>query len=388
MSPSFLGYRRADTRCGTRNYLAVISSVGCANELTRRIAGDLPLARAIAHDQGCAQLTPDIQQVERTLAGIARNPNVGAVVVVSLGCESVSAAAIAAAAREAGRPVETVCLQEQGGFGNALAAGLAAAHRMSLALAGQEREQVPASELVVGIKCGASDATSGLLANPVCGTASDLVVAAGGTSIFCETTEFMGAEDILCARAADAGVAQRIRDIVRRVESDVQRTGFDMRGGQPSPGNMAGGITTIEEKSLGAVCKGGTATIRGVLEYGSPPPGRGLYIMDSPGREMEVLSGLAAAGANVILFTTGRGAPQGFPIVPVVKISANPHTCERLAEHIDCPVLGLLEGTADVAGAGQRLYSLIARVASGRLTRAEVCGYTETLNIWVRGPVI
>jgi len=383
----FQGYERPDGRYGVRNHLAVISSVGCANEVTRRVAQEIGAA-AVLHGQGCGQMPSDLERVRATLAGIGTNPNVGAVLVVGLGCEGVPARQLASDIAASGRPVDVVVLQEIGGYSKACERGIELGRKLAAAIAGQKRREVDISHLVVGIKCGASDATSGMACNPAAGIASDMLVAAGGTCIFCETTELIGAEHLMARRAISPEVGRTLLHVVRRLEAEAGRFGSDMRGGQPSPGNMAGGISTIEEKSLGAICKAGSAPLQGVLEYGVRPAGRGLYFMDSPGREIEVFAGLASAGAQLMLFTTGRGAPQGFPIAPVVKVSANARTCAFLAEHIDVDVSGVMDGSQTLQQAGELIFGHILQVASGHPTKAETIGYVETMDIFVRGPAI
>lgn len=388
MTPrGFLGYERPDGRYGVRNHVAVISSVGCANEVTRRVAQEIGAA-AVLHGQGCGQMPSDLDRVRATLAGIGTNPNVGAVLVVGLGCEGVSPRQLASEIAASRKPVEMVVLQEIGGYSKACHKGIELGRKLAAEIRGLKRREADLSQLVVGIKCGASDATSGIACNPAAGIASDMLIAAGGTSIFCETTELIGAEHLMARRAVSPEVADRLFRAVRRVEEEAGRFGTDMRGGQPSPGNMAGGITTIEEKSLGAICKAGSAPLRGVVEYGVPPVGRGLYFMDSPGREIEVFAGLASAGAQVMLFTTGRGAPQGFPVAPVIKVSANAHTCAFLAEHIDVDVSGVMDGSQTLQQAGEIIFGHILQVASGHPTKAETIGYVETMDIFVRGPAI
>jgi len=384
---SFMGYERPDGRFGVRNHLAVISSVGCANEATRRIAQGVG-GSAVMHGQGCGQMPSDLAQVRRVLAGIGSNPNVGATLVVGLGCEGVPAKDLAADIAGAGKPVEWVSLQAAGGLTRVVERGIEIGRKLKASIDGQARKEADASQLTIGIKCGASDATSGLISNPAVGVASDLLIAAGGSSIFCETTELIGAEHLLARRAVTPEVGEGLIRIVRRLEYEVGRFGMDMRGGQPTPGNMAGGITTIEEKSLGAVCKAGLSPLQEALEYGERPKGKGLVFMDSPGREIEVFAGLASAGAQVMLFSTGLGAPQGFPIAPVIKISANRHTCSWLAEHIDLDISAAMSGGQTLAQAGEAIFAFTLAVASGELTAAERIGYTETLDIFVRGIVI
>lgn len=384
---TFLGYPRPDCRFGVRNHLAVLSSVACVNEVTRRIATEVGGA-ALLHSQGCGQLPTDMAEVRRVLANVATNPNVGAVLVVGLGCEGVQARDLAADIGAMGWPVEMVSLQETGGYTRTVERGIQLAGKLQKLIQDQRRTEVDLSELTVGIKCGGSDATSGIVTNKAAGLAGDLLVAAGGCYVFCETTELIGAEHLLAQHAMSKDVGDRLCDMVHRFESNIASYGVDMRGGQPSPGNMAGGITTIEEKSLGVVCKAGSTPLRDVLRYGERPPGRGLFFMESPGREKEAVTGLAAAGAQVVLFTTGRGAPQGFPVVPVVKISANASTCSFLGEHIDVDVSGVMDNRQTIPEAAGTIFQRLLAVASGDLTRAEVLGYTEGLDVYVRGPVI
>ena len=216
------------------------------------------------------------------------------------------------------------------------------------------QEECDISELVLGLKCGSSDTTQGLAATPAIGVASDTVVAAGGTSILGETTEFIGAEHIAATHAKDKETGDKILELVERMENRAKAVGCDMRGGQPTGGNIKGGLTTIEEKSLGAFAKGGVSKIQEVYEYGVKPTVKGLVVMDSPGREPEILTGLAAAGCNVIAFATGRGAPQGFPFVPVVKLTANSVTWERMRDHMDMSVAGVIEGSESLPEAVER----------------------------------
>ena len=384
---SFFAYARPDGRYGVRNHLAILSSVGCANEVTRRIASELG-GTPILHGQGCGQMPADLHQVRRVLAAIGSHPNVGAVLVVGLGCEGVPPHDLARDIADAGKPVGTVVLQEAGGYTQVVAKGLETGRQLQGRLQAQQRTKVDVAALTIGIKCGASDATSGMIANPATGLVVDKLIALGGTAVFCETTELIGAEHLVARRAVRPDVGQKLLDMVRRKEQEAARFGSDMRGGQPSPGNMAGGISSIEEKSLGAVCKAGSAPLQDVVEYGERPAGRGLYFMDSPGREIEVFAGLASAGAQVMLFTTGRGAPQGFPIAPVIKVSANSRTCASLHEHIDINISEVLERRMAMEEARDTIWDRLLAVASGDLTTAEIIGYTETMDVYVRGPVI
>jgi len=383
---SFQGYRRQNGSVGTRNYVGIISTVSCANDVTWWISQEVEGSVPFVHGQGCAQTRPDLDQVTRTLISLGWNPNLAGVLIVSLGCESVLADQIAAGIAKSGKPVEMVVIQKVGGAKTAVARGSSLAQAMVAKTSTLRREEFADSELVLGVKCGASDTTSGLAANPAAGATCDLLIDNGGTCIFGETTEFIGAEHILVRRAATHQVAEKIMNVVARTEKRAIAMGFDMRGGQPTTGNIAGGLTTIEEKSLGAIVKGGSRPIQEVYEYGERPQGKGLFIVDTPGREPEFLTALAAAGAQVIVFTTGLGAPQGFPFIPVIKVTANPATYEQLPDHLD--MLVNLTGHTDFAETGRTLYQEIVEVASGKQTKAEILNYGNFPNIFTIGPVI
>jgi len=322
------------------------------------------------------------------LIGLGSNPNLAAILLVSLGCESTDIDEVTSAIRKTGKQVEVVAIQETGGAARTRAEGSLIVQNMVAEASKLKRERCDISEIVLGLKCGSSDTTQGLAATPVIGAASDLIVEAGGVSVLGEVTEFIGAEHIMARHGATEAIGKQIIDLVTRMENRAKSVGCDMRGGQPTGGNIKGGLTTIEEKSLGAVAKGGSAKIQAVYEYGEKPKVKGLVVMDSPGREPEILTGLAAAGCNVIAFATGRGAPQGFPFVPVVKLTGNSKTWERMRDHMDLSVSSVIEGTESIPEAGERLLGSILEVATGMRTRAEITGYTRAMDIYVTGPVI
>ena len=385
---SFLGFPRPDGQVGIRNHIGIISTVICANDVTLKIAQQVDGAVAFLHDQGCCQTPIDLNQVTKTLINLGKNPNLAGVLLVSLGCESVLLEEIRKETATSGKPVKTLSIQKIGGMLPAIAEGCRIAQGMVIAASAIRRETFDDSHLSVGVKCGASDTTSGLISNPAAGAAFDLICDHGGTCVFGETTEFLGAEHILMRRAANPGVAKKIEKIVTRMEKRAEMMGVDMRGGQPTTGNIKGGLTTIEEKSLGAIVKGGTRPIKDVYEYGDQITRKGLFVMDSPGREPEFLSGIAATGVQLIIFSTGIGAPQGFPFVPVLKISGNPQTQRCLADHIDKVIQLPEKGTDSLAKAGQDLFEEIKAIASGKKTKAEVLGYGQFSNIFTVGPVI
>lgn len=384
----FFGYRRQDGGVGTRNYVGVLSTVICANEVAENISRQVAGTAAFLHHQGCCQTPVDIERVNDVLIGLAKNPNLASVLLVSLGCESTDVKKVAETIGESGKRVETIVIQEIGGAARASAEGILLAQSMVAQASEQRRESFPLSELVLGLKCGSSDTTSGLSSNPTVGILSDLAVKEGGVSILGEVTEFIGAEHLLAKHAKDEKTGRKIIDLVNKMENRAMQMGFDIRGGQPTGGNIKGGLTTIEEKSLGAIAKAGEAPIQAVYDYGVKPDVKGLVVMDSPGREPEILTGLAAAGVNVIAFTTGRGAPQGFPFVPVIKLTGNENTWKNLQDHMDFSVVSIMEGTETLDEAGKRLFSEVVDVASGKRTKAEISGYTSSMDIYMVGPVI
>lgn len=385
---NFMGYRRADGTVGTRNYVGVLSAIVCVNEVVEAIVRQVQGTARFTHHQGCCQTPLDIGLVNKALIGLGRNPNLHSVIVVSLGCESTDLTEVLAGIQATGKRVEHLVVQEVGGAARTTAQGILLAQEMVLEASQQQREPFPISELVMGMKCGSSDTTSGLVPNPAIGVASDLLVAAGGTSILGEVTEFIGAEHILARHAANPEVAEDIIGLVKRMEKRAMAVGEDIRGGQPTGGNIKGGLTTIEEKSLGAIAKAGTAPIQAVYEYGVRPTVKGLVVMDSPGREPEILTGLAAAGANVIAFATGRGAPQGFPFVPVLKITGSRTAAGKMSDHIDMNLSGVIDGADTIPDAGRRVLEELVRVASGAMTKAEISGYVNSMDVYMQGPVI
>jgi len=383
----FLGYHRPDGAIGVRNYVGIISTVSCANDVAYWISQKTRGTAPFLHQSGCSQLQPDLKMTAQTLTSLGQNPNVASVLLVSLGCEGVKVDGIEKDISKSGKRVEKVVIQEAGASA-AMEKGCRLAQDMVNEASKTQREQFDDSCLFIGVKCGASDTTSGLAANPAVGATCDMVIDNGGTCVFGETTEFLGAEHILARRASNPQVKARILEIVDQMEKRIIARGGDMRGGQPTAGNIAGGLTTIEEKSLGAIAKGGTKPIQGVYEYGEQVKGKGLYIVDSPGREPEFLTGLGAAGTQIILFTTGLGAPQGFPFIPVIKVTGNPATFQRLSEHIDILVELIRGKGSSFREVSQIIYKEIIEVASGKQTKAEKLGYGNFPGLYTVGPII
>ncbi len=373
----FLGYRRKDGRIGVRNHLLILSSVVCASEVAFRIKRRVPSTAMATHPFGCAMLGEDLEQFRRTLVGFAVHPNVGAVLVVGLGCEEVDARQLAGEIEDKGQRVESLVIQDCGGSRKATRRGVEIAREMEKLLARETRVMSSVSGLIMATECGGSDFSSGLAANPAIGFASDRMIELGGTVILSETTEIIGGEHILAARAINRGVARRIKDIVERVEENARRAGVDMRGAQPGPGNIRGGISTIEEKSLGCIHKAGTKPIQGVVKYAEPIQAKGLWIMDTPGQDVESITGMVAGGAQIVVFSTGLGTPVGCPIAPVIKITGNHETGQNMKAHIDINAGTILKGRDTIEGVGEKIFRLVLAVADGRRTKAEKLGHCE-----------
>ena len=369
---TFEGYRRSDGPAGVRNYVAVlpvsIAASAIADEIADRAGENV---RSTPHQMGRDPPAAAREQIERTLTGVGRNPNVGAALVVGFGTERIDADEIADGIAAAGRPVETLSVREAGGTTAAVETGTEAAGDLWSEIGDCRRVECDASELRFGVECGGSDATSGIAANPAVGVACDRLVEDGGTATFSETPEFIGAEHILAERCVDESVRERLLERVDRRESAAELMGVDLRGAQPTPGNQEGGLTTIEEKSLGAITKGGTTPVRGIVDYAEElPVGGGLVLMDTPGYDVESVVGKVAGGAQVVAFTTGRGSTTGNPIAPVIKVTGNPKTAERLANNMDVDASTVLDGES-LDDVGDRIYETLQSVASGERTAAE-----------------
>lgn len=370
---TFDGYERTCGPAGVRNYVAVLPVSVAASAVAEEVAartGDQ--IRATPHQMGTDPPEAAREQIERTLIGSGTNPNVGAALVVELGTEETDAGRIADAVAENGRTVEALSIREAGGTTAAVEAGVEQTTALWDDIRNLERTQCDASQLRFGVECGGSDATSGIAANPAVGSACDQLVEVGGTVTFSETPEFIGAEHILADRCVDETVRERLLDRVDLRENVAELMGVDLQGAQPTPGNQEGGLTTIEEKSLGAISKGGTTPVREVVDYAEElPTGAGLVLMDTPGYDVESVVGKVAGGAQVIAFTTGRGSTTGNPLVPVMKVTGNPKTAQRLANNMDVDASTVFDGES-LESVGNRIYNRLLSVASGERTAAEL----------------
>ena len=377
---TFYGYRRPDGRVGVRNRVLILPASVCATDTARIIAQQVEGAISFNNQQGCSQVAPDQQLTMDVMAGYAANPNVYGTVVVSLGCENCQMDLVVKAIEErTNKPLKQVIIQEAGGTLKAVNMAVRYAKEMVAEASMLQKEEFPLSELIVGTECGGSDPTSGLAANPAIGAMSDLVVQAGGTSILSETSEFIGAEHILARRAINKEVHDRIYEITSRFEAHFHAVGEDVRQGNPSPGNKAGGITTLEEKSLGCIHKGGHSPINAVYDYAKQVESKqGLVIMDTPGNDPASVAAMVAGGAQVIVFSSGRGSPVGHPIAPVVKVTGNKITFANMEDNIDFCAAPLIYGEKTVEQLGTDLLNMVVETACGKQTKAEALGFVET----------
>jgi len=367
------GYRRENGTVGIRNHILVLPTVVCANEVARAIADRIPDAVAVNHQHGCAQLGPDGDQTQKTLIGFGCNPNVGGVIVVGLGCETVLAPPVAEEIKvRTGKPVEYLVIQEMGGTDETIETGVRLGMDIHKKISAHEREEIGFDELIIALECGGSDVTSGIAANPAVGAVSDMLVEKGATVILSETSELIGAEHILAERAINNTVKNKLITVVKRMEDKALEMGVSITGANPSPGNIEGGLSTIEEKSLGCVYKGGTSPVMEVIEYAQVPSQKGLVIMDTPGHDIESITGMAAGGAQLCLFTTGRGTPMGSPIMPVIKICGNPNTYIKLKSNIDINVGTIIKKEETINEAAGRILQEIVEVIEGKLSSAEL----------------
>lgn len=392
MSYTFQGYRRPDGKFGARNLVAVIPTTICANDVAQAICRQIQGTIGYFHHQGCCQLPSDLKRVTEVLIDLGLSANVGAALIVSLGCEGTDHQRVYETIKASGKPCEIIHIQELGGTSAGIQAGMDAAQRLVMQISGQQRETCDISNLTMAIKCGGSDTTSGMASNCVIGYVADKLVDLGATVVFGETTEFLGGEHILANRAVggpDGPVAKKIYEIVERMENRAKAIGEDMRGGQPTPGNIAGGLSSIEEKSLGAIVKSGHRPIQGVLEYTDRiTDQKGLWIKDTPGREPEILTGMAATGTQVLMFSTGRGAPQGFCSMPVIKICGNPITYARMSHDMDLNAGRIITGEKTIEQVGEEAFEMLLKVLSGQMTKNEALSYFGSIDIYCLGPVI
>jgi altronate dehydratase large subunit len=385
MSTDILGYVRPNGDIGVRNLVAVLSAMDNANPAANRIGASVANTVVLSTPFGRTQIGHDAYMTTKTLAGLANHPNIASVLVLGLSLEI--AESFADEIQATGKRVETLGLQECGGPVALTAEGIRIAADMVREASLLKRASIPFSELIVAVECGGSDTTSGIASNPAVGAFSDRFVDAGGTIILSEPAEFMGAEHILADRAATPEISQQIYDMVGWFEDEAKRAGVDMRGINPTPDNIEGGLTTLEEKSLGAIIKGGTRTIQEVIDYADRPSKKGLVIMNTPSAACESMTGLAGGGAHIIIFSTGRGNSVGAPVAPTIKVTGNPHTAAQMEEIVDVDVSAILTDGGAVEVAGEQVWQEVSNVASGKLTLCEILG-EQQLSVSRFGPSV
>lgn len=366
------GYRRPDGRIGIRNHILILPSIVCSTQAAKHVTELVQGTVSFVHQHGCAQVGVDYDQTFRTYVGMGTNPNVYGVIVMGLGCETHQARSVADEIAQSGKPVEVVSIQDNGGTLGAIAEAARIATKMVQDASALPREPFDFSELIVATECGGSDACSGLSANPAVGVVSDMIVDRGGTAILAETTELIGAEHLLADRAVDERVVKRVYEVIEAMEKRAIMMGVDIRTGNPSPGNRKGGLTTLEEKSLGAAAKAGTRPLQELIDYAQAPTKKGLVWMDTPGQDIEQLTGMVAGGAQIVLFTSGRGTPTGSPIAPVIKIATNSVMYEKMNENMDINAGTIIDGTESIESVGERIFHEITLVSSGKLTKSEI----------------
>lgn len=378
-----MGYRRADQSFGFRNKVIVIPSVHCANKCVEKIAMQNPECVYITHQHGCSQLDYDAEQTKKVLIGHGTNPNVYGVLIVGLGCEVVQAKEMAERIKQETpyKEVSFLVIQENGGVAKTVQKGSEIVKKMLQQASGVQKALGGWEDLVLGTECGGSDAFSGLSANPLLGAVSDFVIDCGGSVILAETTELIGAEHLLAKRAINEKVKNDVYRVIGDFEKLVLDAHADIRGANPSPGNIAGGLSSIEEKSLGCIYKAGTRPLVDVKEYAHKITQKGLTLMNTPGNDIEQLSGMVAGGCNLCIFTTGRGTPTGSAITPTIKLSSNTKTYLNMQDCIDLDAGEILDGKKSIEQKRDELLMFIQKVSEGVLTKAEE-NHQNDFSIW------
>lgn len=376
----FSGYIRPDGRVGIRNHILILPASICASDTAEKIAHSVDGCISFHNQNGCSQVPPDEQLTMDIMAGYAANPNVYATLIVSLGCEGCQNDYVAdAILKRTNKPLKQLIIQKEGGTVKTIEKGTRIAGEFAAQASLLKRELVPITELILGTNCGGSDPSSGLGSNPLLGEVSDKIVSLGATSVLCETTEFIGAEHILAKRGKNQQVEEQILGIVKKWEDYIRMFGEEVRHGNPSPGNIEGGLTTLEEKSLGCIHKGGHSTINMVYDYAKQMEKKGgLVIMDTPGNDAASVAALIAGGCQLVVFTTGLGTPTGHPIAPVYRMTANPHTYEMMKDNMDYDASPAIYGSQPMSTLRDILLSDLLSVCNGKKVKAEILGFYET----------
>jgi len=378
------GYIRQDGRVGFRNHVLVLPTVSCSAKVAQKIAYSVVGCTVAHHNEGCGHLGDDYTQVMRTLKNTATHPNVAAVLLVGLGCEKTSPFELIEEIQKSGKRAEMLLIQNKG-INTAIADGIEISKMLVAEAATLKRQKVTLEDITLGVECGGSDFSSGLAANPVVGKVADLIVRKKGSVILSEITELIGAEGLFDRRMRDAFVKKKFIEKLKIMEEESRKNhrayvdGLDMPN-CISPGNVRGGLTTLEEKALGAAIKGGSTTVVDVLNYAEQIKLKGLNIMHSPGYDIESVVGMVASGANIVIFTSGAGTPTGNPIVPVLKVTGNEETYIKMKDCFDFSVAGVLKGES-ITDNANKLLDLLIDVANGRSCKAEI-NQQDDYSIW------
>ena len=374
----FWGYRRAEGRPGIRNHVLILPTCACGSESSRIVASQVRGAVNIVFNTGCSDVAANTDMSQKILTGFACNPNVWGVVIIGLGCETVGHDKLRDKIKKmTSKPVVSFGIQEEGGTLKTIEKAVRAAREMAAEAGLQQKELFDISELFMGIECGGSDATSGIASNPAVGELSDLLVDLGATTMMSESIEWIGGEHVVANRAATPKVHNEIIEVCRAYEEHLKAAGQDCRAGQPTPGNKAGGLSTLDEKSLGCIRKGGTRPVVEVLEQAARPTKHGALVMDTAGYDISSVTSMAAGGCQVIVFTTGRGTPTGNAIVPVLKVTANERTYRCMEDNMDVDLSPIVRGEKTYQEMGAELLKVIHETANGRLTKAEAYGFSD-----------
>ncbi len=374
----FWGYRRAEGRAGIRNHVLILPSCVCGSETARIVASQVQGAVNIVFNTGCSDVQANTDMSQKVLTGFACNPNVYGVVIIGLGCETVGHRQLREKIQKmTSKPVVSFGIQEEGGTLKTIEKAVRAARQMAAEAAMQPKERFDISELLLGIECGGSDATSGLASNPAVGELSDLLVDLGASTIMSESIEWIGGEHVLARRAATPEIHNQIIEVCRAYEEHLKAAGQDCRAGQPTPGNKAGGLSTLDEKSLGCIRKGGTRPVVEVLQQAERPTKTGAIVMDTAGFDISSVTSMVAGGCNAVIFTTGRGTPTGNAIVPVLKVTANERTYRMMEDNMDVDLSPIIRGEKTFREMGEELLEEIGAVCNGKLTKAEAYGFSD-----------
>lgn len=377
-SLQFWGYRRKEGRPGIRNHVLILPTCACGSESCRVVASQVRGAVNIIFNTGCSDVAANTEMSQKVLTGFACNPNVYGVVIIGLGCETVPHQKLREKIEKmTSKPVVSFGIQEEGGTLKTIEKATRAARDMAAEAGLQQKELFDISELFLGIECGGSDATSGIASNPAVGELSDILVDLGATAMISESIEWIGGEHVLAKRGATAQIHNQIIEVCKRYEEHLLAAGQDCRAGQPTPGNKAGGLSTLDEKSLGCIRKGGTRPVVEVLWQAERPTKTGAIVMDTAGYDISSVTSMVAAGCQAVIFTTGRGTPTGNAIVPVLKVTGNERTYEKMEDNMDVDLSPIVRGEKTYQEMGKELVQVLGDVCNGKLTKAEAFGFSD-----------